>query len=575
MGEDSHSLEISAVQEFRAARLQASLERIRAVLTGKSADLLSYDEVREKVRAQETQERQLKEIPLDAIVGSVGRYTDFTRRFFPRQEGGQQRWTRIRMQMDGMAGLPPIEAYQLGEVYFVIDGNHRVSVARSVGARYIEGFVTQVQTSVPISKDVNLDKLIITERYVHFLEATGLKNAFPDADFEMSAAGNYRFLENQIFVHQEWMGGRVSYKEAAADWYRTVYCPVVQIVHRRGMMRDFPRRTETDLYVWIGKHRHDLAERLGWNLQHEVAAADLVDTFSQAPGKILKRAGQKMMDAIIPDALEAGPMPGSWRKVWLETHQDERLFRHILVAINGKADGWHALEQTLFYARHENSRVYGLHVIPEREDEESERFKSIRAAFEQQCRRAGVTGEISVETGSITRLICDSARWMDLVVASLAHPPGPQALDRLGSGFRQLLQRCPRPVLIVPQGAVNPSRLLLAYDGSPTSNEATFIAAYMAKQWGLPLTVVSVITGEGHEDVIRQAQSYLEDKGVSADYNKKRGQPPLEIIQVADQCNCDLILMGSYGHNPLLEIALGSVVDEVLRGFCGAVLVCR
>ena len=133
MVEDTHSAAISALQQFRAARLQGNLEKIQAALSGKSADLLSYEDVRSKVNAQETNLRELKDIPLDAIAGSVGRYADFTRRFFPLQEGDENRWARVRLQAERLDGLPPIEAYQLGEAYFVIDGNHRVSVDAQPG----------------------------------------------------------------------------------------------------------------------------------------------------------------------------------------------------------------------------------------------------------------------------------------------------------------------------------------------------------------------------------------------------------------------------------------------------------
>src|SRR5512145_787109 len=86
MSGDSSLLDIQSVQDFRAARLQASVEMMRAALVGKSADLLSYEDVRQKLHARETNQRKLKNIPLEAIVGSVGRYSDFTRSFFPRQE---------------------------------------------------------------------------------------------------------------------------------------------------------------------------------------------------------------------------------------------------------------------------------------------------------------------------------------------------------------------------------------------------------------------------------------------------------------------------------------------------------
>lgn len=575
MLDDKSKITTNALQDFRMARLQANLERIQAALTGKSADLLSYEDVREKVRARETNQRVRKDIPLDAIVGSVGRSADFTRRFFPRQETNIQRWSRVRTRVESMEGLPPIEVYQVGEVYFVIDGNHRVSVARSLDAKSIEAFVTQVETSVPLTADVDRDQLIIAERYAKFAQKTNLLEVFPKADFKMSEPGNYRVLEQQIAVHQEWMGEGTTYQEAAVDWYQNVYCPVIQIIRQWGMMRNFPERTETDLYVWIEKHRQELIDNFGWSLEPETAAADLVEQYNQTPKKIIQRATQKLMDAVLPDALEAGPMPGEWRQKWLAKHLDEHLFRHILVAVNGQKEGWNALDLGLTFAQHEDGQIYGLHVIDEEADENSLHLKSIRRVFDRHCQKAGISAELRIESGKIARAICDNARWVDLVVVSLAHPPGPQALDRLSSGFSQLLRRCPRPVLSVPESATQVERLLLAYDGSPSSQEAMFIAAYLANEWGLPLTVVTVLEDADQSEAIHHARQYLEEKNVQASYFAKEGKVGQVIQDAAKEQDCDLIIMGSYGHGPVMEIALGSTVDEILRAFKGAVIVCR
>ncbi|MGE5225012.1 MAG: hypothetical protein ACM3PY_21465 [Omnitrophica WOR_2 bacterium] len=109
----------SAIEDFRSARQRAVLKAIVARLTGEPIQLLSYEEVRQKLKAQNTSERGLKEIPLDAIVGSVNRYTDFTRDFLPLESVTPERWARIESAVMGTAGLPPIEVYQIGNVYFV------------------------------------------------------------------------------------------------------------------------------------------------------------------------------------------------------------------------------------------------------------------------------------------------------------------------------------------------------------------------------------------------------------------------------------------------------------------------
>ena len=198
MSERSSRQIIDAQRNFTYARIQADLERVLARLTGKSPDLLSYNEVRQQLLATGKSKQVLKDIPLKAIVGSVGRYTDFTRSFLPLRDSDKQRWARIEVEFDAPEGLPPIEVYQIGDVYFVIDGNHRVSVARQVGATHIEAFVTEVKTKVPLSPDIQPDDLILKARYARFLEQTRLNEHRPDIDLTMTAPGNYRILERQI-----------------------------------------------------------------------------------------------------------------------------------------------------------------------------------------------------------------------------------------------------------------------------------------------------------------------------------------------------------------------------------------
>src|SRR5688572_24943850 len=121
-----------AVQDFQSAHLRGKLQGVLARLTGKSNELLSYDEVARKLKLQGRSDKGVQMIPVDAIIGSVGRYPDFTRTFLPRRSEDQQRWAKVKaVAMNPLGeGLQPIEVYKVSEVYFVLDGNHRVSIAR-------------------------------------------------------------------------------------------------------------------------------------------------------------------------------------------------------------------------------------------------------------------------------------------------------------------------------------------------------------------------------------------------------------------------------------------------------------
>jgi nucleotide-binding universal stress UspA family protein len=574
----------SAIDDFNRARLQAKLEGIVARLTGRSTELLSYEEVRRTLRAREKYSRELEDIPLDAIVGSVGRYRDFTRSFLPKQEGIKDRWARVEVAMTGMEGVPPIEVYQVGNAYFVRDGNHRVSVARRMGSDYIQAYVTEVDTKVPLSPDVEPDDLIIKAEHADFLDHTRLDETRPGAELWVTVPGRYRILEEHIEVHRYFMGREqkryIPYEEAATHWYDEVYLPAVRLIRQRGILRDFPERTETDLYVWLAEHKADLEEELGWQVSPEMAASDLATRFSEQPGRVFKRIGRKVLKTITPDELEFGPPAGRWREERLARRQDDRLFASILVAIRGDESGWSALEQALAVAHQEGARLQGLHVIPTEEQREHPDAQAIQSDFGRRCYEAGVDGRLVFEVGPVQRKICDRARWADLVVTSLNYPPTSEPMSKISSGIVTLIHRCPRPILVVPEEPSAFQHALLAYDGTPKAREALFIATYISGRWQVPLTALTVIEGD---DAMAQAQGeardYLAEHGVDADYEvvqkEKKASVADHILATAEDRGCDLILMGGYGSGPVVEAVLGSTVDQLLRKSTRPMLICR
>ncbi len=136
----------NSIIQFQSARRRATIERILAWLRNRSADLLCFEQVRDRLVAQTIKKLGTREIPLEAIVGSVQRCSDYTREFMPLKDSDQRRWTRVMEAAVAALDLPPIHAYRVGEVYFVSDGHHRVSVARQRGLDHIAAMVTEVQT---------------------------------------------------------------------------------------------------------------------------------------------------------------------------------------------------------------------------------------------------------------------------------------------------------------------------------------------------------------------------------------------------------------------------------------------
>ncbi len=570
----------SALRDFQEARRRASMEAIVARLRGRSVDLLSYEDVRQKLKAGGSAARGLQEISLDAIIGSVGRYTDFTRSFLPRRDSDQQRWARVKAMVSEPRGLPPIEVYQIGEAYFVRDGNHRVSVARELGTPYIQAYVTEVHTKVPLSPDDQPDDLILKAEYADFLEHTQLNRLRPETDLSVTVPGEYETLEEHIEVHRYFMGidqqRAIPYEEAVTHWHDEVYLPVLQAIQERGILRDFPERTGTDLYLWVLEHRAALEEKLGWEIKPEAAATSLAANSSSRPQRLVARVGEKLLDAVTPDELDAGPSPGEWRREHLPAVSDDHLFADILVPVSGQEIGWHALEQALQIARREEGRLLGLHVVAAEAQKTSQQAKAAQAEFDRRCQAAGVPGKLAIEVGGIARRICERNRWTDLIVVKLAYPPPSEPVARLSSGFRTLLRRCSNPILAVP-GTPSPlDRALLAYDGSPKANEALFVATYLADRWSISLAVVTVVDiGRVPPDALAQAQRYLESHGVQATYIEEDGAAPDMILKAAQELASNLIVMGGYGHGPLLEMMLGSAVDQVLQASQQPVLICR
>ncbi len=251
------------------------------------------------------------------------------------------------------------------------------------------------------------------------------------------------------------------------------------------------------------------------------------------------------------------------------------MFSHVLVAIDGQDAGWGALQQAISVAQQEEGKVFGLHMVDTPEAVESDAAQPVKLEFEHRCGAAGIPGELTLTTGPVTGTICYRARWADLVVVSLSHPPGPQPVSRLSSQFGQLLRRCPRPVLAVPRTHSKLDRILLAYDGSPKAEEALYVAAYLAGHWGSALTVVVALGKRVTEAAVDRVREALKAHQIQPAYVVEKSPPASLILKTAQDRDCGMILMGGYGRSPAVEIVAGSVVDEVLRSRNRPVLICR
>jgi hypothetical protein len=277
--------------EFNAARRQAFLEEMLSYVTGRSTDLLPFEEVRQSLRLQDSTYKGLHEIELDKIVGSVGRYRDFTRTFLPKSDRSEQRWRRVDAVTHDLVGTPPIEVFKIGDVYFVRDGNHRVSVARSHDAKTIEAYVIEYKTPIHIENTDELDDILMRVERTKFLNDTKLDEIRPNHNVEFTEPGRYRFVGRNITFHkylrETELGRELTDEEAVASWYDNVYTPIVNLIRERGILDDFPGRTEADLYAWFVLHRaalEDEAKELG-SIDDNIVIDDLEKERSNNPLK--------------------------------------------------------------------------------------------------------------------------------------------------------------------------------------------------------------------------------------------------------------------------------------------------
>jgi len=559
----------AAREDFRRARQRAAIEDLLARWQGKSSNLLSFEEVRRKLRATDMAERGLQDIPLAAIIGTTGRYAEFSRTFLPRSDANEERWAGVKQAVTDAAGLPPIQVYKIGDAYFVRDGHHRISVARELGAETIAAYVTEVQTRVPLSPEVQPRDLITKAEYAEFLEETQLDKLRPGLDLSLTEPGGYQRLREAIELYRALLeaerGQPVSATEALTGWYDNDYLPVIEIVRERGILRDFPGRTEADLYLWVAENATELRRELGWTVTPEAMASSLAE-------KVNVRLGQRLLNLVVPDALLDGPQPGAWRKERLEERYTRRLFEDVLVALSGGPDSWVALDQAIEVVSRESGRLLGLHVVAAETARTGKAAQAVKTEFEKRCAALPFSGTLAIDVGDIARRICERAAVADLVVLHLAHPPGAQPLERLTSGLSRIIRRCPRPILLVPGQATPLAQPLLAYDGSPKAKEALFVATYLAEDWGARLTVLAVAPLPGALDYARQ---YLAFHEVQATFLEEDGPPVDTLLRVAAERAADLILMGGYSARPLVEVVVGSTVDGVLRQTHLPILICR
>jgi hypothetical protein len=268
--------------DFSRARFKAFLNRAFAAVSGQPTTLLDYDEVKQSLHIGGPIYRGVHTVRMDQIVGSLNRYHEFDRAFLPAEGQLAARWQNVDTAFYKDISLPPVVLYKVGQVYFVVDGHHRVSVAREQGQEFIEAEVRECSTKVNITPDLKTEDLKILGEKVRFLERTRLDDLRPKAKIRLTIPDGFDRMLEHIAVHRYFMGldwkRDITEEEAVTDWYDTVYYPIIKEIRKSKILQDFPGKTEGDLYLWVLDHQRYLADEEGQSLQPpEDAARDFIE----------------------------------------------------------------------------------------------------------------------------------------------------------------------------------------------------------------------------------------------------------------------------------------------------------
>ncbi len=505
------------VEDFRQARRKAALSTILARIRGENAQLLSYEEVLQQLQGRELPGRQLRQIRLDAVVGSVARYKDFTRTFLPKGDSQRDRWARIKLLMTN-SGLPPIEVYDINGNYFVKDGNHRVSVAREMGLETIEAYVTPVITRVPLSAIDDANAIILKSEYAEFLTHTRLDETRPDSALMVSVPSAYRELLEHIDVHRYYMGitmhRTIPYEEAAAHWHDEVYLPVKALITANNLLAEFPERTEADLYLWITRHKCELHDYLGWDVPQDAVVEDLLTARRAAGndgGSGLQHLGKRLRSLLKIGGGEeqtgSAKRPAPGKDVCAASNC---LLESILALLDGGDADWEALARALELAQVDQGQIIGL--LPTKGAAEAGRdVEAAAARFYEICAGAGRRHTLVKVDGDLNSALLRHSRLTDVFVSRVAERD--EDGQASWSALKAMMQAVACPMLLLRGPSTPLRRVLLVSASGEVPDESLCTACYLAARADVAFTV-SVLKASGEDaDNTSAVRRYLEKRG--------------------------------------------------------------
>jgi len=270
-----------AAEDFSRARGKELFSQIRHFMDPQKNKLLSLDDVREILKPKSESYKGMQAIPINLIVGSEGRYNDFNKYFLPKRDHLRTRWERVDEARLSDITLPPIHLYEIGGVYFVRDGNHRVSVAKAQGVEMVDAEVRSLSTELRLNPGMTIAELkqaLLDYEKKLFYEKTGFEELTGCKNLDFSQPGRYDVIYNHIQVHKYYLNqprkDEVTFDEAVVSWYAEVYVPIINIIIEEKICSIFSERTPSDMYVWLVKYWDRLKKKYGINYSIKEAVRD-------------------------------------------------------------------------------------------------------------------------------------------------------------------------------------------------------------------------------------------------------------------------------------------------------------
>ena len=291
---ENTGVRFQAAADFNRAKSKAAMSEFRHFINTDKNRLLSFHDVKDILKPKNQVYMGSQIVPIKLIVGSEGRYRDFSRYFFPKSDHLRNRWISVDEAHLTDKILPPIQLYEIGGVYFVRDGNHRVSVAMAQNVEFIDAEVISLESEIKMHPGMTTDQLrdalIAYEKNI-FYENTELGVLTGDNSLDFSTPGRYDVIYNHILVHKYFLNETVEeeipFSEALVSWYNSVYRPAIAIIRKQWLLINFPGRTEGDMYVWIIKHWDFLKRKYGGYSLAE-AAGDFSRKYGQSKGRFFR-----------------------------------------------------------------------------------------------------------------------------------------------------------------------------------------------------------------------------------------------------------------------------------------------